>query len=152
MAKKDSSKNVKDKKEPVQYHLFIQGPLRQMITSYKDEIYRMCSEYRGIEEMPLDCWKSIDRMILEILKKAADEKWNTNYMRMSFAKRISPYSLACKVREMQTKENILFWIDSMDITGDDVDWNAHCCYQVFIQLAVMIGENSRQEKISEKKD
>ena len=148
MAKKTSKKTAsekpaEEKKKRAQYDPFILGPLTDIITEHRDEIRQMCSEYIGIEEMPIDYWKRLDTIVLEVLKAAADNNWQTHYMRMTYTKRQSPYNISCRVREQQSRKFIVGWIDSMDEDGHDDDWNSHCCYQVFTHLAIMLNENSK---------
>ena len=136
------------KKERSKFSEFIRTTVKEHIMTHKDEIRKMCSEYTEIEEMPQEYWKQLDTIVLEIFMKAADAKETDHYFRMTYANRLVPYSLACKVREKQFREYIVNWIDR--IVTDDDDWNVYCCYQVYSHIAIMLSENSKQEKTEKK--
>ena len=143
----------KEKKELSKNSEFIRTTMKEHIMAHKDEIRKMCAEYTGIEEMPIEYWKRLDTIILDIFKKAADAKDTDHFFRMTYAKRQTPYSLICRVREKQSREFIVNWIDRIvtDEKGkDDDDWNAYCCHQVYSHIAVMLSENSKQEKTEKK--
>jgi hypothetical protein len=147
MAKKKET----EKKEKMRFDDFILTTMKEHILAHKDEIRKMCAEFTTIDEMPADYWKRLDTIMLELFKKEADSKYSDHYFRMTYAKRQSPYSLACKVREKQSREFIVSWVDRIVAEEEDSDdWNAYCCHQVYTHIAVMLSENSKVEKAEKK--
>lgn len=146
MAKKEKTeKKTKQKKEPVRYEPFIETRMKEIILENKDLINDICVRNAGIEPMSLDEWKSLDEVVLKVLKASTDYKWKTHYFRMNYLKRATPYSLANKVREKEMKEYVAGWISRIEGETDE-QWIIHCCHQVFKHLAVWLGENCKVEK------
>jgi hypothetical protein len=152
MAKKENSeKKTKQKKEPVRYDPFIETRLREIILENKDMIKDICVRNAGIEPMSLNEWKMLDEVVLKVLKASTDYGWKTHYFRMEYLKRATPYSLANKVREKEMKAHVAEWISRMENDTEE-QWIIHCCYQVFTQIAVWLGENCKVEKAESPED
>lgn len=156
MAKKtEGNKSARKKKETAKYDPFISGRLTEIIKAHTSEIREVCERHPGIEEFTSDEWKQLDFVVLEVLKAMADVRFNSHFMRMTPLKHITPYSLSCKVREEQSKKFIIGWIDRIGETQeliDAVEWDAHCCWEIFCHLAIMIAENSKQPEDKKKED
>lgn len=140
MAKKEKKKN-----ESIRYEPFIETRMKEIIFENKDVIREICMRNAGIEPMSLDDWKTLDEVVLKVLKASTDYKWKTNYFRMNYLNRATPYSLANKVREKEMKEYVANWISKIENETDE-QWVVHCCHQVFKHLAVWLGENCKNEK------
>ena len=90
-----------------------------------------------------EVWKKIDEMILEISRRAIKKEVYGHYYRTEPMKRAT-YTISQRVREKWRKEQIVIWASQM-IDGDR-DWNEHCCYHIFLDCAIWLSENSKQEK------
>ena len=73
MAKKKTTaekSEKKQKKEPTRYSEFISTVMLKKISDNLPWIREVCEKYKGIEPIPLEEWKKLDNLIIEISKEA----------------------------------------------------------------------------------
>lgn len=138
----------KSKKEPVKYDPFIREDIYEVIMKNVGWLRDACIKYAGIDEAPIEVWKKIDAMILEISERAFKKEVHGYYYHKEPMKRAT-YTISQRVREKWRKEQIVIWSGKM-IEGDR-EWNEHCCYHIFLDCAIWLSENSKQEKASANK-
>lgn len=139
----------KQKKEPAQYDPFIRNDIYEVVMQNVGWLRDACMKYAGIDEAPVEVWKKIDEMILEISRRAIKKEVYGHYYRTEPMKRAT-YTISQRVREKWRKEQIVIWASQM-IDGDR-DWNEHCCYHIFLDCAIWLSENSKQEKAAKPDD
>jgi hypothetical protein len=139
MAKK-KEKEKKEIRKKYDYSDFIKTTMCDMILAKVPYIKEICEKYTTIEPMTPDEWKLFENLVVEISHAAsAVGETNMNY-RLEPVKRAT-YTLTNKVRERQSRSNILHFIK--EITPDDRDYTIHCCRQIFTHMSIMCNENSR---------
>ena len=112
-------------------------------------IREVCEKYKGIEPVPLEIWKKLDELVIEISKEAERCEENGHYYHTEPIKRAT-YNISHKVREMRRKDMILYWVDHW--TDGDTEWNIHVCNQIWLDIAIWLSENAKVEKETKKSE
>ena len=144
--KKTVEKKDKDKAE---YSKFISTIQKDIILKHLDRIEEICRTYQGINECPLDVWKELDSIVIEVGKAYydSDDENDKNgfftYMRVKPKKRAT-YSLTQRVMEMEHKNFILEFCER--IKDADEEHIIHYTNLIFCHLAIWLDENGKGEK------
>lgn len=148
--KTSDSKEVKKtkKRDSVGYSEFIRTVIFSKISEKCQWIHDICEKYKGINEAPLEVWKQMDEIVMDISREAARLGETGHHYRTEPVKRAT-YNISHRVREMQRKDMIIDWADQWD--DNDNDWNVHVCNQIWLDIAIWLSENSKVEKESKKK-
>lgn len=151
MAKKKITEKTEkvQKKKSVGYSEFICIVILQKISEKLPWIREVCEKYRGIEAAPIEVWKQMDEIVMDISREAERRGETGHHYRTEPIKRAT-YNISHQVREKQRKDMILHWADQW-IDGD-TDWNVHVCNQIWLDIAIWLSENSKVEKEKKKDD
>ena len=152
MAKKSSTtekSETKKKREPAKYSEFISKVVLEKISAKLPWIREVCEKYKGIEPVPVEIWKQLDEITIDISKEA--KKWGDSghHYHTEPIKRAT-YNISHQVREMQRKDMILYWADQW--TDGDTEWNIHVCNQIWLDIAIWLSENAKVEKEKKKSE
>lgn len=156
MATKKTSTEKKqklEKKEKADFTDFIKYGIAPVIIRNVSKIKEICEKYKGIGEMDIDSWKFLNQVLVDCWKDSGKYADEAGYMvkQTEVLKRATPYTLAHKVREMQTKSFILDHIAELELAPDD-DMRIYRAYLVYSQINVHVSENSQQKKEARKKN
>ena len=152
MAKKKTTTEKSEKnqkKEPARYSEFISTVMLKKISDNLPWIREVCEKYKGIEPVPLEIWKKLDELVIEISKDAERCEENGHYYHTEPIKRAT-YNISHKVREMQRKDSILKWAEQW--SSSNQEYNIHVCHQIYLDIAIWLTENAKTEKVENKKE
>ena len=152
MAKKKTTtekSEKKQKKEPARYSEFISTVMLKKISDNLPWIREVCEKYKGIEPVPLEIWKKLDELVIEISKEAKRCGEDGYHYHTEPIKRAT-YNISHKVREMQRKDMILKWAEQW--SSSDQEYNIHVCHQIYLDIAIWLTENAKTEKVENKKE
>ena len=71
-ARKPREKKTVEKKDKAEYSKFISTTQKDIILKHLDRIEEICRTYQGINECPLDVWKELDSIVIEVGKAYYD--------------------------------------------------------------------------------
>ena len=116
---------------------------------YLDRIEEICRTYQGIDECPLDVWKELDSIVIEVGKAYydSDDENDKNsfftYMRVKPKKRMV-YTITQRVMEMEHKNFILEFCERIkDAEEERIVYYTHL---IFSHLAIWLEENGKVDK------
>ena len=141
-------KNV-EKKNKAEYSKFISTTQKDIILKHLDRIEEICRTYQGINECPIDVWKELDSIVIEVGKAYydSDDENDKNsfftYMRVKPKKRAT-YSLTQRVMEMEHKNFILGFCER--IKDADDERKVYYTHLIFCHLAIWFEENGKADK------
>ena len=148
-ARKPRVKKTVEKKNKVGYSKFISTTQKDIILKHLDRIEEICRTYQGINECPLDVWKELDSIVIEVGKAYydSDDENDKNsfftYMRIKPKKRMV-YTITQRVMEMEHKNFILEFCER--IKDADEERIIHYTNLIFYHLAIWLDENGKAEK------
>ena len=144
--KESIEKKTRKKKEPARYPEFVRTVIYEKTKENVGKIREICEKFKGIGEIDKTSWETLDGYILDVSREyfKSGESMFDMYFREE-PRKMSRYGISQRVREMQRKDMILGWISQMS-EGDDVEWDIHCCYQIFSHVAIWLEENCLSEK------
>ena len=145
-ARKPRVKKTVEKKNKVGYSKFISTTQKDIILKHLDRIEEICRTYQGINECPLDVWKELDSIVIEVGKAYydSDDENDKNsfftYMRIKPKKRMV-YTITQRVMEMEHKNFILEFCER--IKDADEERIIHYTNLIFYHLAIWLDENGK---------
>ena len=148
-ARKPREKKTVEKKNKAEYSKFISTTQKDIILKHLDRIEEICRTYQGINECPLDVWKELDSIVIEVGKAyydsddENDKKGFFTYMRVKPKKRAT-YSLTQRVMEMEHKNFILGFCER--IKDADEERKVYYTHLIFCHLAIWLEENGKGDK------
>ena len=148
-AKKPRVKKTVEKKNKAEYSKFISTTQKDIILTHLDRIEEICRTYQGINECPLDVWKELDSIVIEVGKAYYDSDDENDkigfftYMRVKPKKRMV-YTITQRVMEMEHKNFILEFCER--IKDADEERIIHYTNLIFYHLAIWLEENGKAEK------
>ena len=149
-ARKPRVKKTVEKKNKAEYSKFISTTQKDIILKHLDRIEEICRTYQGINECPLDVWKELDSIVIEVGKAYydSDDENDKNgfftYMRVKPKKRAT-YSLTQRVMEMEHKNFILGFCERIKDTEEE-QRKVYYTHLIFCHLAIWLEENGKAEK------
>ena len=144
--KKPREKKTVDKSDKVGYSKFICTVQKDIILKHLDRIEDICRTYQGIDECPIDIWKELDTIVIEVGKAYYDfdddksKNGFRTYMRIKPKKRAT-YTITQKVMEMERKKFILELCER--IKNADEEYTIHYANLIFCHLAIWLDENGK---------
>ena len=145
-ARKPREKKTVEKKNKAEFSKFISTTQKDIILKHLDRIEEICRTYQGINECPLDVWKELDSIVIEVGKAyydSDDENGFFTYMRVKPKKRAT-YSLTQRVMEMEHKNFILGFCER--IKDADEERKVYYTHLIFCHLAIWLEENGKVDK------
>ena len=149
-ARKPRVKKTVEKKNKAEYSKFISTTQKDIILNHLDRIEEICRTYQGINECPLDVWKELDSIVIEVGKAYydSDDENDKNgfftYMRVKPKKR-APYSLTQRAMEMEHKNFILGFCERIKDTEEE-QRKVYYTHLIFCHLAIWLEENGKADK------